>query len=381
MRFLHTSDWHLGMTFRSGMSYIEDQRHFINEILKIAEDEKVDGIIIAGDVFDKSIASPEALELYDETMNRICLDMNMPVYIIAGNHDGARRLSQNNELLKKSGLFVCGSLKKDTQVIRLEDTDIYMLPWISTDKVKTTFPDEEDKITSLEEAYKLVLDKYRQEFIPGKKNILISHSFIVNATTSVSDKAAEVGRATMIGSYVFDGFDYVALGHIHGPQDINDRIRYCGTPMSYSFGKEENQIKSVTIYDSKTDEKKIIPINNLRNRCTLKGKFEDLYRADFDESILDGYVRIEVEDRFAGLEIIASLKEKYKNLLEVAGKDFEKQDAKITMTIDEFDDAAGNPKGIFERYCEDILEEKPNAHMVKLFENALTEYEKEVVSQ
>lgn len=381
MKYLHTSDWHLGMTFRGGISYRQDQKFAIDKICQIAIDEKVDGILLAGDVFDKSIASQEALLLYDEVMTYICGTLNIPVYLIAGNHDGAERISQCNELLKKSGLYIAGALEEKPCVVNDGDVDIYMLPWISTDKVKSIFSEEAENVVSMEAAYKLVLDKYRQNFVSGHKNILISHAFIVNAETSTSDRAAEVGRATMVGSYVFDGFDYVALGHLHGPQQINDHIRYSGTPMAYSFGKEETQEKSVTIIDTNSQEQKIIPLPQLHRRTTLTGTFDELMKADFDEDILNGYVRLDVTDSYVGMDSMAAFHEKYSNLLEVSSKGFEHDDAKITMTIEEFERADEDPESVFKRYCQDILEETPSSHMIELFKSALINYEKEAVEQ
>ncbi|MBP5164812.1 MAG: exonuclease SbcCD subunit D [Lachnospiraceae bacterium] len=381
MRFLHTSDWHLGMTFRGGVSYAVDQKYVIEKICRIASDEKVDGILLAGDVFDKSIASSEALHLYDEVMTYICATLEIPVYVIAGNHDGAERISSCNGLLKKSGLYIAGALSDKPQVVNTGDVDIYLLPWISTDRVKATYPDEADEIRSMEDAYKVVLNKYREAFVEDHKNILVAHAFIVDAETSVSDRAAEVGKATMIGSYVFDGFDYVALGHLHGPQQINKKIRYSGSPMAYSFGKEEKQEKSVTIVDTDSGEQKIIPIPQLHKRTTLTGTFEDLMRADYDDEIKDGYVRLEVTDSYVGVDSMAAFREKYKNLLEVTGKDFDRDDARITMTIEEFENAGNDPESIFEQYCKDILEEAPGEHLISLFKEAMEKYEKGVVEE
>lgn len=379
MKFLHTSDWHLGMTFRGGVSYALDQKYAIEKICKIAVDEKVNGILLAGDVFDKSIASNEALHIYDEVMTYICATLEIPVYVIAGNHDGAERISQCNELLKKSGLFIAGSLSDAPQVISTGDVDIYLLPWISTDKVKAVYPEKADSINSMEDAYKVVLDKYREAFVKKHKNILVAHAFIVDAETSVSDRAAEVGKATMIGSHVFDGFDYVALGHLHGPQKINNKIRYSGSPMAYSFGKEEKQEKSVTIIDTDTWEQKLIPIPQLHKRTTLTGTFKELMEADFDEDIKNGYVRLEVTDSYVGMDSIAAFREQYKNLLEVTGKGFDRDDAKITMTIEEFENADTDPETVFTQYCKDILDEAPSNHLITMFKDALEEYEKEVV--
>ncbi|MCR5590527.1 MAG: exonuclease SbcCD subunit D [Lachnospiraceae bacterium] len=380
MKFLHTSDWHLGMAFRGGVSYADDQKHVIKKICEIATDEKVDGILLAGDVFDKSIASPEGLRIYDESMTHICADLGIPVYLIAGNHDGAERISQCNELLKKSGLFIAGALSSEPQKISADSVDIWLLPWISTDRVKAAYPDKADEISSMEDAYKVVLDKYREAFTENHKNILVAHAYIVDAETSVSDRAAEVGRATMVSASVFEGFDYVALGHLHGPQQVNEKIRYSGSPMAYSFGKEEKQEKSVTIIDTDTWEQKIVPIPQLHKRTTITGTYEEIMKADYDDDIKDGYVRLEVTDSYVGMDTVAAFRERYKRILEVSGKDFEREDAKITMTIEDYENAGSDPETVFAQYCKDILEMAPSGHLLGLFKETLDEYEKEDVN-
>ncbi len=367
------------MTFRGGITYEKDQRFAIGRICEIAMQEKADGILLAGDVFDKSIASSEAIRLYDEVMTHICAELSIPVYLIAGNHDGAERISSCSELLKKSGLYIAGALSGKPHVVSRGNVDIYLLPWISTDKVKAVYPEIADEISSMEDAYRIVLDAYRSVFKKGQKNILIAHAFIVDAETSVSDRAAEVGKATMVGSHVFDGFDYVALGHLHGPQQINPKIRYSGSPVVYSFGKEEKQEKSVTIIDTDTFEQKVIPLPQLHKRTTLTGTYEELMEADYDDEILDGYVRLEVTDSYVGMDTLAAFREKYPNLLEVSGRGFDRDDANITMTIEEFEQADTDPESVFTRYCKDMLEEEPGTHLLTLFQEAVKEYEKGVV--
>lgn len=381
MKLLHTSDWHLGMALRGGISYAIDQKYVINQICEIAKAEDVDGIMIAGDIFDKSIASQEAIKMCDEIITYICAGLKIPVYMIAGNHDGSERISQYSELLASSGLYIAGSLTEEIRPINIGDVDIYLLPWISTDKVKTLFPNESEEITSMEDAYRKVLDKYRAKFVKGHKNILISHAYIVDAETSVSDRAAEVGRATAVGSHVFDGFDYVALGHLHGPQDITEKIRYSGSPMAYAFGKEEKQEKSVTIIDTDNLSHKIVPIPQLHKRVTLKGTYDKLIKADYDEETLNAYIRLEVTDSYVGMDTIALFREKYRNLLEITGKGLERDDALITMTIEEFENVNTDPEAIFSQYCKDTMEEEPSSHLLKLFKAAVKCYEKEVTEE
>ena len=378
MKLLHTSDWHLGMTVRGGVSYLEDQRFMLKEICRIAGEQEAEGILLAGDVFDKSIASKEALELYDEIMTYLCGELGLPVIMIAGNHDGAERISRCRKLLQNSGLYIAGALEKEPHVVHRGDTDIWLLPWISTDKVRTLFPGEAEGISSMEDAYRTVLDHYRAFFTEGRKNILVAHAFVAGGDTSVSDRAAEVGNATVVNAGVFHGFDYVALGHLHGPQAITPSIRYSGTPMAYSFGKEEKQEKSVVILDTDTMETKTVPLPQLHKRMTLTGPFDELLRADYPEEVLEAYLRLEVTDSYVGLEAASALKERYPNLLEISGKGFEKEDSRITMTIEEFETAEHDPGSVFERYCKDILEEAPGEHLQGLFRTALARYEREV---
>ena len=381
MKFLHTSDWHLGMFIKGGTSYILDQKFAIQKICDIAIKEKVDGILLAGDVFDKSVATNDALKTNNDIVNYICGELNIPMYVIAGNHDGSERISQYDKLVKKSGLFIAGSLSKDPFVIRHDKVDVFLLPWISTDKVRSVYPEDADNVKSMEDAYLVVLDHFRSKFEPGKKNILVAHAFIVNAETSVSDKAAEVGFATMVPSKVFEGFDYVALGHLHGPQKINDHIRYSGSPMAYSFGKEEKQEKSVVIIDTDEMTQKLVPIPQLHDRITLKGTYDELIDGEFDKRVLDAYVRLELSDSYVTLETVAAFREKFGNLLEISGKSMEKEDARITMTIDELEQVVMDPKKVFERYCLDIVGEAPSKHQNDLFMDAYEEYEKEVTEQ
>ena len=381
MILLHTSDWHLGMMLRGGVTYGADQRFFIREICRIAEEEKVDGILLAGDVFDKGIASQEGLQIYDRAMTTICKTMGIQVYLIAGNHDGAERLSQCYELLRDSGLHIAGALTEQVYKENAGDTDIYLLPWISTDKVRSVYPEEAEHVNNLEDAYRVVLDRYRDSFTPGHRNILVSHAYIVDAETSVSDRAAEVGRAAMVPASLFDGFDYVALGHLHGPQNVSEKIRYSGTPMAYSFGKEEKQKKSVTIIDTETMSRKIVEVPQLHKRTTLTGTYEELIKADYPEDVRKGYVRLDVTDHYVGIEMMSAFRERYPNLIEVSGKTYDREDAKITMSIEELEQADNNPEVVFERYCRDILADTPGDRLMTLFRNAVSAYEKEVTEE
>lgn len=380
MKVLHTSDWHLGMSKPSGGSYEEDQRYFINQIEQILVDEGIKVLIIAGDVFDRQIASPESIRLYNETMKHLCADLGIKVMIVAGNHDSADRIASCHELLASSGLYICGTLSADPYVVSFDDVDFYLLPWITTERVRFALglDSAEETISGMEEAYRAVLDTYRDKMSSKKKNILVAHSFVNSALTSTSDRAAEVGHATQVGADVFKGFDYVALGHIHGPQNIGNNIRYSGTPMAYSFGREEEQIKSVTVIDTDSMDRKIIPLTPLRKRITIKGNYEDVLSGDYEEDTINGYVRIEITDRYVGHDSMYQIVERFPNYLEFKSKGVELDSVQVSMTLEELEAASDDPATVLDRYCQDICGESPSEHFVSLFSEALARYEEEV---
>lgn len=373
MKILHTSDWHLGAREADDILY-DDQKHFIDEICDITCNEDVDVLIIAGDVYDRAVSSTEAIQLYDYAMGRLCLEMGKEVIIIAGNHDSAGRLAGCKDLLEKSGLHILGALEREPRVISYDDTDIYLLPWFTEEKVKGLFPEKRDEINSLNDAYKLVCEQIRATFDPAKKHMAVSHSFIANAKVSESDRSARiaaVGTALCVEADVFDGFDYVALGHLHGPQDINSTVRYSGTPMAYSFGREEKQEKSVTIIDTASMEKTVIPLHPLHERNTIEGTFDELLRAEYEDRIKNGYVRIKVTDQYVGLEGISQLRSIYPLCLEIQSKAFESESAGISMTMEELRQLENDPMAIFKSYCRDMYQSEPSDHMISLFKECL----------
>lgn len=370
MKLLHTSDWHLGST-EIDRSLYDDQIFFIDRICQIIEEEQVDAVMIAGDVFDRAVASADAIRLYDYALTKICMKLGVPVLMIAGNHDSAERLANCGELLAAAGLYISGSIEKEPKIVAIKDTEFFLLPWITEEKVKSVYPEEREKIDSLEDAYRVVASKYRACFTPGKRHILIAHAFITDSETSTSDRAAEIGFATQVPASVFDGFDYVALGHIHKPQDVSETIRYSGTPMVYSFGKEEKQEKSVTILDTSDLSRKTVPLPLLHHWRTVSGTLEEVLRPDLDDEVRTGYVRIRVTDNFLGLEALSELKRVYPNLIDASGKTYENENSSVTMTIEDLEAVENDPLAVFRYFCKEETDIEPDDHLIALFENAM----------
>ena len=378
MIFLHTSDWHLGAT-EGEYDLLEDQYYFVEEICRIISERKVDAVLLAGDVYDRSVASAAAIRLYDYAMNRICRELHTKVLTIAGNHDSAERLSSCRQLLEKAGLYISGAAEREPKVISFDDTEVFLLPWITEEKVRSLYPEERESIGSLTDAYRVVTSHMRDRFLPDKKHIVVSHAFITNSETSTSDRAAEIGFATQVSADVFDGFDYVALGHIHKPQDVSARIRYCGTPMPYSFGKEETQVKSVTLLDTETMAQEIIPLPLLHKRTTFTGTYEELLNLNCPEEEKNGYVRLNVTDTAIGLELLSKLKLVYPHPLVVSGKVYEGDETTITLTMEELEQMENDPRQVFKSFCREEMGEEATPHFVELFEKAVSRYEEGTV--
>ncbi len=370
MKILHTSDWHLG-AMDGDRSLLEDQKFFIDEICDIVSEKAIDAVTIAGDVYDRSVASAEAVKLYDYAMTRLCGEMKVKVIVIAGNHDSAERLSSCRELLSSSGLYVTGAAERRVPKVTVGNADIYMLPWMTEEKVKSVFPESKDDITSLEDAYNVVTSHIRKNLDAGKKNVIISHAYITDSETSTSDRAAVIGFAAQVPASVFDGFDYVALGHIHKPQDVSENVRYSGTPMPYSFGKEESQEKSVTVIDTEDMTREIVPLRLLHRRTTLSGTLDELLDPKYDEDTINGYVRLQVTDSYVGLDALSKLKEVYPNLIEVVGKTFDGGDTTVTLTMEELEKLETNPIEVFRHFCSEEMNTEADEYLIGLFEKAI----------
>lgn len=372
MIFLHTSDWHLGAT-GGERDLWDDQKYFIDAICGIVREKRVDAVLLAGDVYDRSVPAASAIGLYDYAMNRLCGELGVKVLTIAGNHDSAERLASCAGLLDKAGLYLQGAAQREPRVVEFADSQVFFLPWITEEKIKSLYPEERDGITDLTEAYRVAVNHMREKFIPGKRHFLLAHAFITNAETSTSDRAAEIGFATQVPASVFEGFDYVALGHIHKPQQVNPFIRYSGSPMAYSFGKEERQEKSVTLIDTAAMTQQVVPLPLLHRWTTLTDSYETLLAGEYPEEIREGYVRLNVTDTAVGLDMLSRLRQVYPNALVVAGKTYDGEDTTITLTMEQLEQMESDPAEVFKSFCREEMGQEATDHFLQLFARAVEE--------
>lgn len=322
MRMLHTSDWHIGRQFHN-VSLIEDQRHVLNEIISIIETENIDVVLIAGDIYDRSLPPADAVTLLDDVINRISHQLQIPLIMISGNHDSARRLTFAARQLAQSGVHILGQLSKEPQPVILKDqygaVAFYGIPYADPAKVRNVL---ETDVHSHEEAMRVLTDQIKQHNNPGQRCVALSHCFIDGGEASDSERPLSVGGADKVPYDLFTDFDYTALGHLHGPQyKGKDSIRYSGSILKYSFS-EVKQKKSVTVVDMNAEGDCVInkiPLNPLRDMRIIEGCLDEILAEgkNATESDRDDYLLIRLMDKHALYEPMARLREVYPNILQM----------------------------------------------------------------
>lgn len=335
MKILHLSDLHFGKRLNN-FSLLEDQYHINQQIFKLAEDTHIEAVIIAGDVFDKQIPSAGAIQLFDDFLN-FWAELNLPVFIISGNHDSAERLSFGANIFSNSNIYISPVYNGQITPITLNDAygkiNFYLLPFIKPATVRPFFPDE--KINSYTEAVQTVLKKLPLN--KNERNILIAHQFVTGAVLSDSEKIV-IGGLDNIDAHIFNSFDYVALGHIHTPQTIlRDTIRYCGTLLKYSFS-EANQQKSATIVNIKTKGQIDIdtyPVKPLHDMRKIKGTYAELTsRQTYINTDTNDYILATLTDEEDIPDAVNRLRSIYPNIMQLNYDNTRTRTSRNIETID-----------------------------------------------
>ncbi|MBQ6663634.1 MAG: exonuclease SbcCD subunit D [Firmicutes bacterium] len=319
MKLIHLSDLHLGKRV-NGFPMIEDQTYILTKIINVIDEEKPDGILIAGDVYDKPIPPAEAVELFDDFLVRLA-KRELPVFIISGNHDSPERLAFGNRLMDRSGVHFAPVYNGEIRPFTLEDefgaVDIWLLPFLKPTHVRHAFPEAE--IESYTDAMRTAIAAMPVD--ESRRNILVTHQFVTGAERSESEEIA-VGGADNVDAGCFSGFDYVALGHLHGPQNVgSERIRYCGTPLKYSFSETKHE-KSVTVLELAEKGKLTVRTVRLipkRDLVELRGTYDELTRKAYYEgtSWQEDYTHITLTDEEDIPEALARLRSVYHNLMKL----------------------------------------------------------------
>lgn len=314
MKFMHISDLHLGRRIFN-FDLLDDQRIMLGQLLGIAREQQVDGVLIAGDVYNRASPSAEAMTAFSSFICSLAAE-NIPVYIISGNHDSAERVSYFSDILKACGVHVTERFEGRLQSITLSDEHgpltVHMLPFIKPINVRRFFPDA--KAETYEDAVRLVLENSPVD--TSQRNLLVAHQFIFGAQSCESEERM-IGGLEEIPVSLFDDFDYVALGHLHGPQKVGrPEVRYCGSPLKYSFS-EVNHKKSVTIVEmgkKGSVEISTVPINQPHEMREVRGSFEELINLPYSED----YMRVVLTDELPRPDAQVALLTVFPNIMRFA---------------------------------------------------------------
>lgn len=298
MKLIHLSDLHLGKRVNE-FSMIDDQRHVLDQILRVIDAERPDAVLIAGDVYDKPVPTAEAVALLDWFLVELS-GRQLQVFVISGNHDSAERMAFGGRLMEQSGVHLApvydGTVARWTLTDEHGPVHLYLLPFVKPVHVRRCFPERE--IETYTDAVAAAVEA--MDVDPAARNVLVTHQFVTGAARCESEEVS-VGGSDNVDASVFDGFDYVALGHLHGPQTVGrETVRYCGTPLKYSFSEAHHK-KSVTVVElgeKGTVTVRTVPLTPRRDLVELRGAYEEVTRRDFYEGngYQDSYVHITLTD-------------------------------------------------------------------------------------
>ncbi len=371
MKLIHLSDLHIGKRVNE-FSMLKDQEEILLKIIEIIDNELPDGVIIAGDVYDKSVPSGEAVRLFDDFIYRLS-KRKLQVYVISGNHDSPERISFGSRVFCGSGIYMSNVYDGTVEKVSFDDdygtVDIYMLPFIKPAHVRRYYPDEE--ISSYNDAIKVGLID-RVKLNDNNRNVLITHQFVTGASRSESEDIS-VGGSDNVDANVFSDFDYVALGHIHGPQNIGrETIRYCGTPLKYSFSEAKHE-KSVTVLellDKGQVNFKYIPLIPSRDMRELRGTYMEITnKENYEGTNVYDYVHITLTDEDDIPDALAKLRSIYPNIMKL---DYDNLRTRSSMQYIEADSVESKaPIDLFSEFYEKQNNQDMNEEQKKLMEELI----------
>ncbi len=321
MKFIHTADWHLGKLVH-GVYMTENQREALNQFVEIVAEEKPDAVVIAGDLYDRSVPPTDAVDLLDEILFKINVELKTPVVAIAGNHDSAERLSFGSSWYKHSQFYLSGKLTNSFKPVQVNGVNFYLVPFAEPGVVRQLL--EDDSIHSHQDAMKALIGKMEEHLNPNEPNVLVGHAFVLGGQTSDSERVLSVGGSGCVGAELFEPFSYTALGHLHSPDAIkHDKVKYSGSLLKYSFS-EAKQNKSISIIEM--DEKgnfshRYRSLNPTHDMRELEGHLEELLNPFFyEKQRLHDYLKITLLDDGALLDPINKLRQVYPNVLHLERK-------------------------------------------------------------
>lgn len=323
MKLIHLGDLHIGKPVND-YSMIADQKYILDQILTMAQERAVDGVLIAGDVYDKSVPSEEAVRIFDYFLCQLA-EQGIPAFIISGNHDSDERLHFGSALFESNGIYISskyeGTLAKQTLTDEYGKVNIYLLPFVKASQVRHFW--QEEKIESYDQAVRIVVEN--TDINRKERNILVAHQFVAGKGAEPefggSENAAvqNVGTVEMVGTDCFADFDYVALGHIHSPQRVGrNTIRYSGSPLKYSLSEIDNpkSVPMITLGQKGNVDVELIPLQPLHDMRHLRGRMEQILDRKNISSPED-YIYVTLTDEYVIPDAMATIRQYYPNTMKI----------------------------------------------------------------
>ena len=316
VKFLHTADWHIGRKLQ-GKDLLEDQQYVMNNLISKIDETKPDFLIIAGDLYDRSVPSKEATTLLQELLVKINIECNIPIFAISGNHDSRERLAIGEAWFSKHKFYLHTRLDQSFDKITFEDTDIYLLPYFEPFEAREHF--EDATLTTHNSATKRVIDEIYKNIDMSKTNILVAHTFVSGGLETDSEREISVGTVENVAVEIFEKFDYVALGHLHNPNAIKEeRIKYSGSPMAYSFS-EATQTKGMRLVELTKEifTEEFISLEQKRKLHNISTTYEEVFTKVFQQNFdcKNDYFSMELSGLEGVTDPLPRIKEYYPNTL------------------------------------------------------------------
>ena len=316
VKFLHTADWHIGRKLQ-GKDLLEDQQYVMNNLISKIDETKPDFLIIAGDLYDRSVPSKEATTLLQELLVKINIECNIPIFAISGNHDSRERLAIGEAWFSKHKFYLHTRLNQAFDKITIEDTDIYLLPYFEPFEAREYF--EDATLTTHNSATKRVIDEIYKNIDMSKTNILVAHTFVSGGLETDSEREISVGTVENVAVEIFEKFDYVALGHLHNPNAIKEeRIKYSGSPMAYSFS-EATQTKGMRLVELTKEiyTEEFISLEQKRKLHNISARYEEVFTKEFQLNFdcKNDYFSMELSGLEGVTDPLPRIKEYYPNTL------------------------------------------------------------------
>ena len=337
VKFLHTADWHIGRKLQ-GKDLLEDQQYVMNNLISKIDETKPDFLIIAGDLYDRSVPSKEATTLLQELLVKINIECNIPIFAISGNHDSRERLAIGEAWFSKHKFYLHTRLNQAFDKITIEDTDIYLLPYFEPFEAREYF--EDDTLTTHNSATKRVIDEIYKNIDMSKTNILVAHTFVSGGLETDSEREISVGTVENVAVEIFEKFDYVALGHLHNPNAIKEeRIKYSGSPMAYSFS-EATQTKGMRLVELTKEifTEEFISLEQKRKLHNISATYEDVFTKVFQQNFdcKNDYFSMELSGMEGVTDPLPRIKEYYPNTLILKQKRNNNSDSEIKFDKEMF---------------------------------------------